>query len=328
MKNLFDYATKELSQDAFLIWLFENADDDEIGEISKRLLASMVSLDSNYHASANDISDVKAQGQCEKMDIVVDFKLKGVQSVLIIEDKVVSREHDNQLMKYKAIVLDKWNRGDYEGRPSFFVYYKTRDIDEGEKAKVTGSGWKNFDFDKIKAFWEEFQDNSNLIVSQYARHVVNCWNDANNERLPSENNIDKWLGFFNKTLRKRISVDCDVWTGATYYGYAVFCVRPKGKIEEKIPYLEIRSRDCLNGKFEAKILMYGVDSAYLAPIRDQIRANESKGFFKGDYGSKRNKQVAHTFRDNPAFSKVTESSFISAADAAIKEYLSLVEAVL
>ena len=24
MKNLFDYATKELSQDAFLRWLFEN----------------------------------------------------------------------------------------------------------------------------------------------------------------------------------------------------------------------------------------------------------------------------------------------------------------
>ena len=26
MKNLFDYATKELSQDAFLRWLFENYD--------------------------------------------------------------------------------------------------------------------------------------------------------------------------------------------------------------------------------------------------------------------------------------------------------------
>lgn len=328
MKNLFDYATKELSQDAFLIWLFENADDDEIGEIAKRLLANMVSFDPNYPASPNDISDVRAQGQCEKMDIVVDFKLKGVQSVLIIEDKVVSHEHDNQLKKYKTIVLSKWNRGDYEGRPSFFVYYKTRDIDEGEKAKVAESGWENFDFGMIKAFWEEFQGNPNLIVSQYARHVVNCWKDANNERLPSENNIDKWLGFFNKTLRKKISVDCDVWTGATYYGYAVFCVRPKGKINEKIPYLEIRSRDCLNGKFEAKILMYGVDSAYLDPIRDQVRENESKGFFKGDYGSKRNKQVAHTFRDNPAFSDVTESSFISMTDASIKEYLLLVEAVL
>ncbi len=105
-------------------------------------------------------------------------------------------------------------------------------------------------------------------------------------------------------------------------------MRPKGKINEKIPYLEIRSRDCLNGKFEAKILMYGVDSAYLDPIRDQVRENESKGFFKGDYGSKRNKQVAHTFRDNPAFSDVTESSFISMTDASIKEYLLLVEAVL
>ena len=328
MKNLFDYATKELSQDAFLIWLFENADDAELGEISKRLLASMVNLDSNYSISPNDVSDVKAQGQCEKMDIVVDFKLKGIQSVLVIEDKVVSHEHDNQLTKYKSIVLNKWNWGDYKNRPSFFVYYKTRDIDEGEKAKVAESGWKNFGFDAIKAFWEEYQDHPNLIVSQYARHVVNCWNDANNERLPSGNNIDKWLGFFNRTLRKKISVDCDVWTGVTYFGYAFFCVRPKGKIDEKIPYLEIRSRDCLDGKLEAKILMYGADPTYLAPIREAIRANEKKGIFKGDYGSKRNKQVAHTFRDSSAFTNVSEDGFINLTDALIKEYLTLVGAVL
>ncbi|MBP5313539.1 MAG: hypothetical protein J6Y65_01260, partial [Eggerthellaceae bacterium] len=28
-KNIFDYAKKELSQDAFLMWLFENYDCDE-----------------------------------------------------------------------------------------------------------------------------------------------------------------------------------------------------------------------------------------------------------------------------------------------------------
>ena len=35
MKNLFDYATKELSQDAFLRWLFENHDceNEEVVEI-------------------------------------------------------------------------------------------------------------------------------------------------------------------------------------------------------------------------------------------------------------------------------------------------------
>lgn len=33
MKNLFDYATKELSQDSFLRRFFENYDDDQIGPI-------------------------------------------------------------------------------------------------------------------------------------------------------------------------------------------------------------------------------------------------------------------------------------------------------
>ena len=31
--NLFDYATKELSQDAFLRWFFENYDDPHIGPV-------------------------------------------------------------------------------------------------------------------------------------------------------------------------------------------------------------------------------------------------------------------------------------------------------
>ena len=44
MKNLFNYATKELSQDAFLMWLFENYDDSELGEIANALLGNFRAL--------------------------------------------------------------------------------------------------------------------------------------------------------------------------------------------------------------------------------------------------------------------------------------------
>ena len=39
MKNLFDYATKELSQDAFLRWLFENYNckNEKVRQVCRKL---------------------------------------------------------------------------------------------------------------------------------------------------------------------------------------------------------------------------------------------------------------------------------------------------
>ena len=46
MKNIFDYATRELSQDAFLRWLFENFDDTELkyaaGDLNSLIIISML----------------------------------------------------------------------------------------------------------------------------------------------------------------------------------------------------------------------------------------------------------------------------------------------
>ena len=44
MKNLFDYATKELSQDAFLRWLFENynCEDKDVCDASRELIMNFL----------------------------------------------------------------------------------------------------------------------------------------------------------------------------------------------------------------------------------------------------------------------------------------------
>lgn len=44
MKNLFEFATKELSQDAFLRWLIENYNDPNVGKCSKELLNKFFEL--------------------------------------------------------------------------------------------------------------------------------------------------------------------------------------------------------------------------------------------------------------------------------------------
>ena len=42
MKNLFDFATKELSHDAFLRWLFENWQEPECDIFVRKLLKNLI----------------------------------------------------------------------------------------------------------------------------------------------------------------------------------------------------------------------------------------------------------------------------------------------
>lgn len=326
MKNLFDYATKELSQDAFLLWLFANYDDPEIGDISKELMTTMIGICGEHDVAKDDITNVKVHSQSEKMDIVVDFKVNEEQCILVVEDKTTSSEHSNQLKKYKDIVLNKWNINEKRNRKTFFVFYKTHRIDGDERDRIKNAGWNEFDFDQIKNFWWKYKDCSNLIVSQYSKHIIEHWENSQNAVKPNDNNIDKWIGFFEKTAKLSIKAQCDVWVGSTFYGYAYFCVRPKGDGDEPIPYLEIRSRDCLDSNFQARILMYDADKKYLTPIRDIIKSNEHKKIFKGDYGTKKNKQVAHTFR-NESFKTNNEKEFVDKINLVVDEYLKIISAL-
>ena len=53
MKNLFDYATKELSQDAFLRWLFENynCENESVKNAFRKLFDSFTKNKFKSHSS-------------------------------------------------------------------------------------------------------------------------------------------------------------------------------------------------------------------------------------------------------------------------------------
>lgn len=46
MKNLFDFATKELSQDAFLRWLFENynCENEDVKKVCEKILSEFTGI--------------------------------------------------------------------------------------------------------------------------------------------------------------------------------------------------------------------------------------------------------------------------------------------
>ena len=104
--NLFCFATRELSQDAILCWLLSWADPRN-AEHSPELHQVGVDLVSLLQAKPGVIleppSSVRVLRQVERIDILC---FVNHDTVLLIEDKVGTTDHSNQLARYKELVAE------------------------------------------------------------------------------------------------------------------------------------------------------------------------------------------------------------------------------
>lgn len=116
--NIFDYATSELSQDAFICYLLEfGMDKYKIYfpyeyEIAHKFL-KMCGVPAN-----EEILEIR------KQYLDIDVLVITSSHLLIVEDKIGTKEHSNQIIKYvKALKDDKLS----EGRKIKVCYLKTLD---------------------------------------------------------------------------------------------------------------------------------------------------------------------------------------------------------
>ena len=100
--NLFQFATKELSQDAMLCWLinFINYPELPMFKLGKSVL-DMFLGDNKQQEYYN----VKVKTQFNKIDILVLFNNK---YALIIEDKTNTSEHGEQIQRYKKALKNEY----------------------------------------------------------------------------------------------------------------------------------------------------------------------------------------------------------------------------
>lgn len=166
MKNLFDYATSELSQDAFLCWLFENYDceNEIIRSASLDLLRIMTGIEDLQNDS---YFSLKTERQVEHTDVIVIFTHKGEKHILLVEDKVFSDFHKKQLEYKRKIAQNKEIDEDH----IHCVLYKTDLENKGERNLVEESGWKAFYIRKIDAFFSGYNGSDCLIFDQYRTHI-------------------------------------------------------------------------------------------------------------------------------------------------------------
>ena len=103
--NLFQYATSELSQDAILCWLLSWSDnkhkvtDPILHELGRNFLDSLYQCANR--TPPENYQSIEIYQQSGGIDIVC--YVNG-DTALVIEDKVGTKQHSNQLARYKATI--------------------------------------------------------------------------------------------------------------------------------------------------------------------------------------------------------------------------------
>lgn len=316
-RNLFTYATKELSQDAFLMWLFNNYDDEEVAPVAYALLREFCGLTPD-----EKITKLCTQPQWHKIDISVWFKTdRGKEYALFIEDKTDSAEH-NQLVRYNESIKQLEGKG-YEIHK---VYYKPGYLYPKERERVVAAKWEGpYSAKEIYELLRNYETSGNPIVRQYIEHIKSREVALSMTERPTKSSAKEdflqWFAFFDNVVIPKLEEwfgeekgSFGSWKGQ--YPYVTLSVHYHGM--EHIPYLEIRSKDCLNGYFISKVLCHGVSDE---PRKQAlIKRIDSQGFFSQKNVRKNDpQQVGWKAEGNID----TAAAFVEAAKRSVEAYLDL-----
>ena len=170
MKSIFNYATKELSQDAFLRWLFENYNCEN--EVVKKICERVFRKFTKEQLEFSDITYLTTKAQWKHIDVSIWFTIKGENYLIAIEDKINSQEH-RQLENYNNSILNQQQAL----KDVYKIFYKTALIDDNdlikdnEKNRVDKAGWTIFDINDIYKLFCDICDTNSEILDGYVDYV-------------------------------------------------------------------------------------------------------------------------------------------------------------
>ena len=217
--NIFNFATSELSQDAFICWLcnWVNFDDNDLSENEKKL--KVLATDFIEKMSGEKLGDrkVNIKRQYQKIDVLLeiqnktefitkeDEKIPVVDMYVIIEDKVGTALHSDQLNKYKKLISCK-NKKENENRAKIkTVYYKIYDENNVERLKENGVNviFERKDILKLSKKYENSIDS--VIFKNYYDYLINIENDINSykDKKLEDWNSNCYIGFFKELKNEK-----------------------------------------------------------------------------------------------------------------------------
>ena len=207
--NLFDYATSELSQDAFILWLLNWANikykkyDEELNLTAQCFVKMLLGPDSEI-----SVTSVRTYKQLNDIDV---FAIINKEYALIIEDKVNTGTHDDQLKRYKEWISkhEEFNNLKLEcvylksGNESL-SYLKQIEIEEQYRLILRKD---------ILEIFKNCKSNNNILTN-FHTHLAEIEEDTNSYK---QNAVDKWSGnawqgfYMQLEQNLNINIKTDKW---------------------------------------------------------------------------------------------------------------------
>ena len=287
--NLFDYAKKELSQDAFLCWSLAWADqkykdsNKELHSYGKAFLTYLIKLHNDRVNSLQNISnepfqqkinlslqnkyDVEIFQQCDKVDVLARVNVNNNKFDILIEDKVNSGENNNQMTRYQEKWKAKVEAGDIESY--ICIYYKSR-----KEAHTRWVNDKNYAYvgpDEMLGFMKKhskgikdsiFCDYYNMLYLQDEEMK------SFNTKPAKDWNWLQWDGFFVE-LQKRLDPTGEKWAGWDYVpnrggGFRGFYWEWVGNLYVQLQYQKVFYKMSTKGLGERNIDRHSLKEHYLS----------------------------------------------------------------
>ena len=206
-KNIFDYASSELSQDAFLCWVFAYLSDKNDNDVKSyaRFLLKQAGLPKSVCRGEFNNLRVEQQVVCGahgRADIVLSWQHDDNKFALVIEDKVNSGENrKDQLLGYVEEISSNYDF-------VYGIYVKTGFIFADEEQVIKGNLQKNDKF-RLYALLRTKRDNPFLFDQEVNNPILRIWLDYidgihNREQKLWLSDLAQWQEeWYNDEVRKK-----------------------------------------------------------------------------------------------------------------------------
>lgn len=246
--NLFSYASKELSQDAFICWLIEwseNSSDPELKKLGCCFVEALINKHREVDLESIDSAEVSKQDN--RIDVLACINNK---YVLLIEDKTYSAKKDgDQLNIYMNAVIDGKTKFK-EYKELFAIFLKTGNQSLYSKQEIEKNYcYKVFDRDDFLKVLEEYRGN-NAIVFDFREHLKTMNEECQSWKEKAKTDIwswGAWQGLYIE-LERQLGGDRSKlpWWGWDYVsnrggGFLGFWWYPHGLPSECPVYLQLES---------------------------------------------------------------------------------------
>ena len=194
--NLFDFATSELSQDAFICWSINNlnqVDDEEAKSYGAAFVNFLIGTDLGTDIKIEKKGLIKQyhipkSGSRNHVDVVAKLECNGEKYLIVMENKTHTTHSKNQLQTYHKYFDNEEVFSKYQ---KHYIYFKTGLPTDHDK-NVSELHFKLITRENFCTFLQN-QTWDNPILKEYTQYIT-AWNDnwqANNTNLLKGNDLKK-----------------------------------------------------------------------------------------------------------------------------------------